>query len=87
MVALALVVLQGAVQAINQPGEPAVLAVCAAYLVATLLLRVLASDAPPPPTANPKWLLSIGVDLAAIAALQLLHAGTMNYTPCSDCPS
>jgi two-component system sensor histidine kinase PilS (NtrC family) len=86
MVALALVVLQGAVQAINQPGEPAVLAVCAAYLVATLLLRVLASDAPPPPTANPKWLLSIGVDLAAIAALQLLHAGTMNYTPLFGLP-
>ena len=86
MVALALVVLQGAVQAINQPGEPAVLAVCVAYLVATVLLRVLASDAPPPPAAGPKWLPSIGVDLAAITALQLLHAGTMNYTPLFGLP-
>ena len=86
MVALALVVMQGAVQAINQSSEPAVLAVCVAYLVATVLLRVLASDSPPPPAASPKWLPSIGVDLAAIAALQLLHAGSMNYTPLFGLP-
>jgi two-component system sensor histidine kinase PilS (NtrC family) len=86
MVALALVALQGAVQAINQSREPAVLAVCVAYLVATILLRVLASDDPPPPAAGPKWLPSIGVDLAAITALQLLHAGAMNFTPLFGLP-
>jgi len=30
--------------------------------------------------------VSIGVDLAAISALQLLHAGTMNYTPLFGLP-
>ena len=86
MVALALVALQGAVQAINQSREPAVLAVCVAYLVAAVFLRVMASDGPPPPAAGPKWLPSIGVDLAAITALQLLHAGAMNYTPLFGLP-
>ena len=81
MVALALLVLQGAGQAINQVPQPAILAVCAAYLAATITWRVLASPRPPSPGAGPQWLPSIGVDLAAITALQLLNAGAMNYTP------
>ena len=81
MVALALLVLQGAGQAINQVPQPAILAVCAAYLAATITWRVLAAPRPPSPGAGPQWLPSIGVDLAAITALQLLNAGAMNYTP------
>ena len=81
MVALALLMLQGAGQAINQVPQPAILAVCAAYLAATITLRVLAGPRPPSPGAGPQWLPSIGVDLAAITALQLLNAGAMNYTP------
>lgn len=86
MVALALLVLQGAGQAINQTTEPAVLAVCVAYLVATVMLRVLGRHSPPSPKTGPQWLPSIGVDLAAIAALQLLNAGAMNYTPLFGLP-
>lgn len=86
MVALALLVLQGAGQAINQTTEPAVLAVCVAYLVAAVMLRVLARHRPPSPKTGPQWLPSIGVDLAAIVALQLLNAGTMNYTPLFGLP-
>ncbi|MES2927711.1 MAG: HAMP domain-containing sensor histidine kinase [Pseudomonadota bacterium] len=86
MVALALLVLQGAGQAINQATEPAVLAVCVAYLVAAVMLRVLGRHRPPSPKTGPQWLPSIGVDLAAIVALQLLNAGTMNYTPLFGLP-
>lgn len=86
MVALALLVLQGASQAINQATQPAVLAVCAAYLVATITLRVLTAHQSPSPGAGPQWLPSIGVDLAAITALQLLNAGAMNYTPLFGLP-
>lgn len=86
MVALALLLLQGAGQAINQTTEPAVLAVCVAYLVAAVMLRVLARHRPPSPKTGPQWLPSIGVDLAAIVALQLLNAGTMNYTPLFGLP-
>ncbi len=86
MVALALLVLQGAGQIINQVADPTVLALCVAYLVATVALRVLARQGPPSPGAGPQWLPSIGIDLAAITALQLLHAGTMNYTPLFGLP-
>jgi two-component system sensor histidine kinase PilS (NtrC family) len=86
MVALALLVLQGAGQAINQTTEPAVLAVCVVYLVAAVMLRVLGRHSPPSPKTGPQWLPSIGVDLAAIAALQLLNAGAMNYTPLFGLP-
>ncbi|UCV00036.1 two-component system sensor histidine kinase NtrB [Acidovorax radicis] len=86
MVAFALVVLQGAGQIMNQATEPAVLAVCLVYLVATALLRGLARRGPPSPSAGPQWLPSIGVDLVAITALQLLHVGSMNYTPLFGLP-
>ncbi len=86
MVALALLLLQGAGQAFNQTTEPAVLSVCVAYLLATLALRAGAGHQPPAPGTGPQWLPSIGVDLAAITAMQLLHAGTMNYTPLFGLP-
>jgi len=86
MVALAMLVLQGVAQAINQSPAPAVLAVCAAYLAAAALLRVLARHAPPSPGAGAQWLPSVGVDLAAICALQLLQAGTMSFTPLFGLP-
>jgi len=86
MVALAMLVLQGVAQAINQTPAPAVLAVCAAYLAAATLLRVLARHAPPSPGAGAQWLPSVGVDLAAICALQLLQAGTMSFTPLFGLP-
>lgn len=86
MVALALVVLQGAGQVINQATEPQVLAVCILYLAATVLLRALARNGPPSAGTGPQWLPSIGVDLVAITALQLLHSGSMNYTPLFGLP-
>lgn len=86
MVALALLVLQGAGQVINQVADPTLLTLCVAYLVATVALRVLARQGPPSPGAGPQWLPSIGLDLAAITALQLLHAGAMNYTPLFGLP-
>ena len=86
MVALGLLFLQGLGQFINLAPEPAVLAVCLAYLAATVAERALAGRAPPPPAAGPQWLPFIGVDLAAVCALQLLQAGTMNYTPLFGLP-
>ena len=86
MVALALLLLQGAWLAANQVTEPAVLGVCVVYLLAAAMLRVVARHAPPDPAASLRWLPSIGVDLAAITAMQLMHAGTMNYTPLFGLP-
>jgi two-component system sensor histidine kinase PilS (NtrC family) len=81
LVAVALLVLQGAAQAFNNTTDPATMAVCAAYLAATVLLRLLAKDGPPPPQAGPQWLPSLGVDLLVISTLQLLLPTAVNYTP------
>lgn len=86
MVALALLLLQGLSLALNQHPEPAVLAVCVTYLVATVVLRVVGRHAPPAPQASLYWLPSIGVDLAAIGALQLVHTGSMSFTPLFGLP-
>lgn len=86
MVALALLVLQGVGQALNQTLEPAVQWICVAYLLVTVTLRIVARRAPPAPGTGPQWLPTIGIDLATITALQLLHAGTMNYTPLFGLP-
>jgi len=86
MVALALLLLQGLSLALNQHPEPAVLAVCVAYLVATVVLRVVGRHAPPAPQASLYWLPSIGVDLVAIGALQLLHTGNLSFMPLFGLP-
>ncbi len=86
MVAIALVLLQTLGQAVNQTLDPATLAVTVAYLVATVLMRILARHRPPPPGTGVHWLPSIGVDLAVVCTLQLLHSGALNYTPLFGLP-
>lgn len=86
MVALALLLLQALGQLINQNGHPVVLAVCLAYFMAAVVVRVAARHAPPAPHAGVQWLPSIGVDLAAMATLQLLHTGSLNFTPLFGLP-
>ena len=86
MVALALVMLQALGQLLNQNTDPWMLAVCVTYLAATVFLRITARHAPPRPQAGLQWLPSIGVDLVAVAALQLLHTGGMNFTPLFGLP-
>jgi two-component system sensor histidine kinase PilS (NtrC family) len=86
MMALVLLILQGVGQAVNQSGPFTVLLVCGTYLLATVLLRVLARDTPPSGGVGPQWLTSVGLDLATIAILQLLQASAMNYTPLLGLP-
>lgn len=86
MVALALLLLQALGQALNKNPEPLLLLTCLAYLVATVLLRVVGRHAPPNPHSGLHWLPSIGVDLVAISALQLLHSGSMSFTPLFGLP-
>ncbi len=86
MVALALLLLQLVGQTLNQVAEPWVIGVCILYLASTLALRVLGQKAAPAPQAGVHWVSSIGVDLAVVSALQLLHTGGMSFTPLFGLP-
>jgi two-component system sensor histidine kinase PilS (NtrC family) len=56
-------------------------AVCAAYLAAALIVRLFARPLPAGHSFDPQWVSTIGVDLVAFSTLQLLHAGGINYSP------
>ena len=86
MIAVALLVLQTLGQWFNQVSDPVLMAVCGAYLCAAVLLRILGRHAPPAAGTGVQWLPSIGVDIAVVSALQLLHTGAMNFTPLFGLP-
>ncbi|WP_027995417.1 sensor histidine kinase [Simplicispira psychrophila] len=86
LVALALLLLQGLGQALSHNTQPLELSVSLAYLAATVLLRWLGHATAPAPWAGPQWLPSLGVDLLAVSALQLLHTGGLNFTPLFGLP-
>jgi two-component system sensor histidine kinase PilS (NtrC family) len=54
---------------------------CAAYLAASLVVRLFARPLPAGHSFDPQWVSTIGVDLVAFSTLQLLHAGGINYSP------
>ncbi len=68
---------------VNAGSAPAVvhvlLAGCAVYFVAAVALR--AKGRPPGREAQAAWLPVLGVDLAAVASLEYLQAGGLNFTP------
>lgn len=79
-VAAVLLLLQGLALMLGQSAQPATIALCAAYLVATLL------TARYPPMQQIRslgrtWFATIGVDLVVFAALQVLQVGGINYSP------
>ena len=86
MVALALVLLQGLAQALNQNVQSPELTVCLFYLAATVVARLGGRRRVPLPEAGPQWLPTLGVDLALVCALQWLHTGGMNFTPLLGLP-
>ncbi|MBK7719698.1 MAG: PAS domain-containing sensor histidine kinase [Simplicispira sp.] len=86
VVALALLTLQLASQMLNQNAELVVVLVCVLYLGATMAVRLVSGKVAPSPETGVHWLPSIGVDLALVCALQLLHNGSMSFTPLFGLP-
>jgi two-component system sensor histidine kinase PilS (NtrC family) len=81
MVALSVLLLQGALQALGQPPQAVFLGLCLGYLAATVAVRLL----PRRPTSSAVlegfWWPTIGADIIAFSAMQILQPGGMNYTP------
>jgi two-component system sensor histidine kinase PilS (NtrC family) len=63
------------------------LGLCAAYLAATLAVRLFAHPKPPGSAFDPQWVSTIGVDLMAFSTLQFLQAGNINYGPLFALPA
>ena len=80
-IAAVLVMLQLALQALGTALNPWTLAVCIAYLCATLAVRRWAHPNLPGRTFDALWILTIGVDVTAFSLLNFFQASPLNYTP------
>jgi two-component system sensor histidine kinase PilS (NtrC family) len=77
-----LLLLQAALHALGQAPDLLLIYVCGFYLLATLGTRLTVRPRRLGATFDPQWVWTIGVDVAAFAALQFVqgHSG-INYTP------
>jgi two-component system, NtrC family, sensor histidine kinase PilS len=57
------------------------LAMCASYACAALVVRLLSRPVPPGRTFDPQWVSTIGVDLVAFSILHFLQAANLNFSP------
>lgn len=74
--------LQATLHALGQAPDRLLIYVCAAYLLATLGTRLLGRPRRLAETFDPQWVWTIGVDVAAFAALQFVQGQSgINYTP------
>ena len=80
-IASVLVTLQLALQALGTPLNHWTLAVCIAYLGATLAVRFLGHPRRPHGNFAALWVLTIGADVAAFTLLNFYQASSLNYTP------
>ena len=80
-IAAVLVILQAALQALGNTINHGTLAVCIAYLCATLAVRLWAHPRPPRSTFDAQWVSTIGVDVIAFTLLNFLPSSGINYTP------
>ncbi|SFC02000.1 two-component system, NtrC family, sensor histidine kinase PilS [Polaromonas sp. OV174] len=79
-IAAVLVSLQAAVYALGTSPHGA-MAVCTAYLCATLAVKLWARPRPPGRTMDAQWFSTIGVDVIAFSLLNFLQSSGINYTP------
>lgn len=75
-----LLALQAFIYAIGQPVGKAMMVLCAAYFVATVIVRLWAQPKPPGSSFDAQWLSTVGVDVLAFSALNFLQSGAINYT-------
>jgi two-component system sensor histidine kinase PilS (NtrC family) len=76
-----LVLLGGMMMTALAPMNPWQLALCATYLVASLVVRLFTRPAPPGRSFDPQWVSTIGIDLVAISTLQFLQVANLSYSP------
>lgn len=81
-IAVAMLVLLGGLMLSGlTPVDTWQLALCAAYLVAALAVRVFTQPAQPGRTFDPQWVSTIGIDLLAFSTLHFLQPAGLNFSP------
>ena len=80
-IAAVLVALQSLIYALGSGSNGWSVAVCVAYLLATVMVRLLTQPKPPGGTFDMQWLLTVGVDVLVFSWLNFLPTGGLNYTP------
>lgn len=80
-IASVLVLLQAFIYVFGNTSNLGSIAVCAAYLLATLAVRLWARPRPPSRTFDMQWVLTIGVDVVTFSVLNFLQSSGMSYTP------
>ena len=80
-IASVLLVLQAAIYALGNVNNGWPIAVCAAYLCATVLVWLMARPKPPGTTFDVQWMLTVGVDVGVFSVLNFLLSSGINYTP------
>jgi two-component system sensor histidine kinase PilS (NtrC family) len=76
-----LVILQAALLTLGNTVNHWPLAVCIAYLCATLAVRLWTRPRPPCGTFDGQWVFTIGLDVIAFSLLNFLQPSSINYTP------
>jgi two-component system sensor histidine kinase PilS (NtrC family) len=81
-IALVLLVLLGTIALVGfAPVAPWQLALCGAYLAASLAVRLFTRPSPPGRTFDPQWVSTVGIDLLAFSFLHFLQVATLNFAP------
>lgn len=80
-IATVLVILQAILQTLGHTLNRWALAVCIAYLCATLAVRLWTRPRPPRSTFDAQWIFTIGLDVIAFSLLNFFHHSGINYTP------
>ena len=80
-IASVLLVLQASIYALGNFSNGWPIAVCAAYLCATVLVWLMVRPKPPGSTFDVQWMLTVGVDVVIFSVLNFLPSSGINYTP------
>ena len=80
-IASILLVLQVSIYALGNASNGWPIAMCTAYLCATVVVWLMVRPKPPGSTFDVQWLLTVGVDVVVFSVLNFLPSSGINYTP------
>ncbi len=81
IIAVVVLVAQASTLLFGTGPPPLLLGICIGYLLTTIAARMLSQPRGRDMVFDPRWAVTIGLDVAIFSTLQYLQGGTINYTP------